>query len=188
LCGDNLREEFSDSKITIKKIIPEHIPSLFSAIYESRMELAEWMPWCHPDYSIEETKGWVRLQQDGWKDRLEYSFGIFDNSNNKLVGGCGLNQINWIHNIGNLGYWIGTKFTGRGFASAATRLCAEFGFSELKLNRIEIVAAKDNIPSQKVAEKAGAKKECLARKRLAVGKKIHDAFVYSLIKEDIIKD
>ena len=57
---------------------------------------------------------------------------------------------------------------------------------DVKLNRIEIVAAKDNLASQSAAEKAGATKECLARKRLIVGDVSHDAFVYSLIKEDII--
>jgi len=183
-----VREEFSNSKITIKKIIPEHISALSSVIYESRKELVVWMPWCHPDYTIEETIDWVGFQQHAWNDKLEYSFAIFDNTNNKLVGGCGLNQMNWMHNMGNLGYWVGTKHTRKGFASEATKLCAEFGFSELNLNRIEIITAEENIPSQKVAEKVGAKKESLARRRLVVGKKVKDAFVYSLIKEDIIKD
>ena len=181
-----MREKLDDYRIIIKRIIPEYIPQLFQAAFESREELKVWLPWCHSNYDIEETKDWVNLQQIEWNNRREFSFGIFELDSNQFVGGCGINQINWIHKIGNVGYWIRTNATGKGYASAAARLCAKFGFMDVKLNRIEIVAAKDNLASQSAAEKAGATKECLARKRLIVGDVSHDAFVYSLIKEDII--
>ena len=161
---------------------------MHQAAFESREELKIWLPWCHSDYKIEETKDWVKFQQKAWNDKLEFSFGVFEADSKRFIGGCGINQINWIHKIGNLGYWIKTDAAGKGYASAAAKLCAAFGFIDLELNRLEIIAAKDNIASQRVAEKTGATKECLARKRLKVGDKIHDAFVYSLVKEDIIKN
>jgi ribosomal-protein-serine acetyltransferase len=180
-----MREHLSDERIAIKKIIPEYIPQLFQAAFESREKLKVWLPWCHSNYNIEETRDWVNLQQIEWNDKREFSFGIFELGTNRFIGGCGINQINWIHKIGNVGYWIRTNATGKGYAGAAARLCAIFGFIDIKLKRIEIVAAKDNLASQRAAEKAGATKECLARKRLIVGDISHDAFVYSLIKEDI---
>ena len=181
-----MREELADGRIVIRKIIPSYIPMLFKVASDSKSEVGIWMPWCHADYKIEETKEWVNFQQTAWKDKMEFSFAIFENDNNYFIGGCGINQINWMHKIGNLGYWVGTKFIGKGFATAAAKLVAEFGFKDLELNRIEIVAAKENFASQRVAEKAGATKECIARNRLNIGDKVHDAFVYSLIKEDII--
>jgi ribosomal-protein-serine acetyltransferase len=183
-----MREQLSDDRIAIIKIIPEHIPLLFQAVYESREKLKVWLPWCHSNYNIEETKEWVNIQQIEWNDRREFSFGIFELNSNRFVGGCGINQINWIHKIGNVGYWIRTDAAGKGYASAAAKLCAMFGFMDVNLNRIEIIAAKDNIASQKAAEKTGAKKECLARKRLIVGDTSHDAYVYSIIQEDFIKN
>ena len=180
-----MREELSDGRVNIKKIKTEHIQPLFQLAYDSKEEIKIWLPWCHSEYKIEETSGWVNFCEFAWESKTEFNFGIFDSETNEFIGGCGLNQINWLHKIANLGYWIGTRFTGKGFASSAAKLCAEFGFEELKLNRIEIVAAEKNIASQKVAKKAGATKECLARKRLVVGENIHNAFVYSLVKEDI---
>jgi RimJ/RimL family protein N-acetyltransferase len=70
--------------------------------------------------------------------------------------------------MANLGYWVRTSETGRGIASKATRLVAQFGFAELGLQRIEILAAVGNVASQRVAEKAGAVRECVARKRLLI--------------------
>ena len=66
----------------------------------------------------------------------------------------------------------------------ATRLAARFGFEQLGLQRIEIVAAVDNLASQRVAEKAGARHEGLARKRLLIRGLAHDAMIYSLVGED----
>jgi RimJ/RimL family protein N-acetyltransferase len=186
--GKAVREQLRDSKIAIKKIVPGYVPLLFQAVFESREILKVWLPWCHSDYKIEETIDWVNFQQTAWKDKSEFSFGIFEVNSNRFIGGCGINQINWMYKIGNVGYWIRADATGKGYASAAAKLCAEFGFIDLQLNRIEIVAAKDNIASLKVAEKTGAAKECLARNRLIVGDKVHDAFIYSLIKEDILKN
>jgi RimJ/RimL family protein N-acetyltransferase len=70
-------------------------------------------------------------------------------------------------------------------ATSAALLLARFGFNSLKLNRLEIVVATDNRPSQRVAEKVGAKLEGILRKRLIVRKKVYDAYMYSLIREDI---
>ena len=85
--------------------------------------------------------------------------------------------------MGNLGYWVRTSAAGRGAATRATRLAARFGFEQLGLHRIEIVAAIDNIGSQRVAEKAGAVREGVLRKRLLIRGKSQDAVLYSLIRE-----
>jgi len=62
---------------------------------------------------------------------------------------------------------------------------ARLGFAQLGLQRIEIIAAVDNLASQRVAEKAGAVREGLARKRLLVRGEPQDAFVFSLLPEDL---
>ena len=64
---------------------------------------------------------------------------------------------------------------------SAVRCLARFGFETLRLTRIEIVAAVDNIASRRVAQKCGAEFECLARNRLIVGGVPVTAAVYSLI-------
>jgi RimJ/RimL family protein N-acetyltransferase len=48
---------------------------------------------------------------------------------------------------------------------------------------VEIVAAVDNIGSQRVAEKVGATREGRARNRCRAGGVQFDAFVYSVIPE-----
>jgi RimJ/RimL family protein N-acetyltransferase len=65
------------------------------------------------------------------------------------------------------------------------RLCARFGFDELQLHRIEIVIDVDNRRSQRVAEKVGATREGLARHRCKFGDTWRDAFMFSLLPNDL---
>ena len=105
-----------------------------------------------------------------------------------------MRHINPVDRAVNLGYWVRTSRTREGVASAATRLLARFGFEELKLNRVEIIAATGNKASQRVAEKAGATKEGVLRNRIGVRElvsdtlnyrdRVSDAVVFSFIPQD----
>jgi len=80
---------------------------------------------------------------------------------------------------------VRTSQLGQGTATAVTLLLAQFAFNELALNRVEIVVAKNNIASIRVAEKAGALQEGTLRKRITVRENIYDAFLFSLIPDNI---
>ncbi len=179
--------KISNDLITIRRYFLEDTDGLYEAVRESIKEVSVWLPWCHPEYSKQESIDWISMQMDAWDYGNEYSFFILENSTEKLIGGVGINQLVKEHKMGNLGYWIRTGYTGKGIATAATLLCAKFGFEELKLNRIEIIAATENFASIKVAEKAGAKREAVLRNRLVVHDKIFDAILFSLIPDDILK-
>ena len=71
----------------------------------------------------------------------------------------------------------------RGAASATIDALARFGFTELKLGRIEIVVAATNVPSLGAAARAGALRECLARNRLKLHGGFTDAYVFSLVPQ-----
>lgn len=174
----------SDTNILIRPFRAEDIPLVFEAVRESISEVSPWLPWCHADYKIEETTAFITARDEAWNNGSEYAFGVFDTKTGKFLGGVGLSQINRIHQMANLGYWVRTSCAGRGIASSAARLAARFGLEELKLQRIEILAATENRASQRAAEKAGAVREGVLRKRLLVHGQAQDAVLYSLIAED----
>jgi RimJ/RimL family protein N-acetyltransferase len=162
----------------------DDVEPMYRAVRESISELSRWLPWCHAGYSMEESAAWVASRETAWIKGEEYSFVVADPQSGRLLGGCGLNQFDHMRRRCNLGYWVRSSETGRGLATAATRLLARFGFEELKLERIEIVAALGNKASQRVAEKSGALREGVARRRLRVHNVQHDAVCFSLIPED----
>ena len=160
------------------------INQVYEAVRESITELILWMPWCHADYSIEESKTFITSQPKVWESGTDYGFAILDSSNGQYLGGCGINRINYNDRVANLGYWVRTGRTKQGIATEATLLLARFGFDRLNLNRIEIIAAVDNKPSQRVAEKAGAVQEGILRNRNVVQDRINDTVVFSFIPSD----
>jgi ribosomal-protein-serine acetyltransferase len=169
-------------RISLRPYRDEYAPLLYAAVIESRTSLARWMPWCHSGYSLEDSAAWVRTLPARWESGLEYTFAIFDRAGD-FVGGCGLNALNRVHNFANLGYWVRESRQRQGIAVDAVHALARFGFRSLCLTRIEIVAAAENLPSRRVAEKAGATYECLARNRLLISAHLHAAAVYSLIPD-----
>ena len=182
-----MKVDFTDGIILIRPYRQEDDKALYEAVRESITELSPWLPWCHEGYSIEESREFVNTRGKTAADGEWYSFGVFEKDSGKFLGGVGLNFINRVHLMANLGYWVRTSSVGRGVATSATRLAARFGFEELGLHRIEIVAAVNNIASQRVAEKAAAVREGLLRKRLLIRGESQDAVLFSLLPEDLAK-
>jgi RimJ/RimL family protein N-acetyltransferase len=176
---DTLQNEL----VILRRCVSEDADGLFKAIRESTEELSPWLAWCHPDYQLSETQQWISQQMEFWDQGKEYSFTI-RNQREHLVGCCGLNHLKPEDKVANLGYWVRSGNTGKGYATAATELLARFAFDQLDARRVEIVAAVGNIPSQRVAERAGAKREGVLRNRLFLQEKSHDGIMYSLVPED----
>lgn len=171
--------------IMVRSLRVDDTQKLYDAARESIPEVSPWLPWCHENYSIEETKEFIASRVRASGNDEWYSFGIFDQPSERFLGGVGINFINRVHQVGNLGYWVRTSAVGNGVASTGARLVAQIGFEQLGLHRIEILAAVPNVASQRVAEKVGAMREGVLRKRLFIHGKSHDAVLFSLVREDL---
>lgn len=174
------RTEIKAEPYVLRRYRLSDIDALCEAAQESIPELQPWMPWCHANYGKKESRDWINYCAEAWDSNDEFNFGVFD-TEALLVGGCGLNTLDWLNRRANLGYWTRTRQAKKGVATAATKATAAFGFSDLKLDRMEIVAAVGNLASRRVAEKVGALREGTARHRLNLHGVSHDAIVYSLV-------
>ena len=74
---------------------------------------------------------------------------------------------------------------GKGIATAATLLVARFGFSEVKLNRIEYLVAAGNSASRRMIEKTGAIYEGVLRNKIVIHNRVYDGEMFSLIPSDL---
>jgi ribosomal-protein-serine acetyltransferase len=157
--------------------------ALFEAARESVADVFPWLSWCHPEYEISEAHEWIARQVELFAKGTQYEFVIASEAQG-FLGACGLSHLDLINRSANLGYWVRTSVTDQGVASAAARSVVEWAFSSTDIERIEVVAAVTNKRSQAVAEKTGASREGIARSRLFVHDRFHDAVVYSIIKSN----
>ncbi len=180
-----MRSTIEGKKIILRKYEIDFAELLFEAAIESRGgEFTRWMPWCHENYSLKESEAFIKMLCESWGKGTGFGFAIFDRETGKYLGDVSLNNPDLSHKYFNLGYWIRVSAQNRGIMSEAARFLAKTAFEDLDINRIEILAAIENIPSQKAAEKAGAMREGILRKRLIIGGRIHDGVIFSFVKED----
>lgn len=165
----------------IRAYEPADAEALFEAARESVGEVYRWLPWCHPQYSVAEAQEWIRSRAPLAAEGSEYAFAVVG-TDGRFLGGCGISQISRIHRFGNLGYWVRTSATRRGVASEAARRVAEFAFGTTDLVRLEIVCAVGNDASQRVAERVGAVREGVLRRRILLHGQSVDAVMYSLVR------
>ncbi|MFN2194746.1 MAG: GNAT family N-acetyltransferase [Anaerolineales bacterium] len=158
--------------------------AVLEAVRESLPELKPWMSWAGADYHADQLRGWLEGQKRLWMEGQEFNFTIFAHAQGAALGGVGLDHINPAYRLANLGYWVRTSATRRGIASRAARMVARFGFETLGLLRAEIVMAEANLPSQRTAEKAGARRERLLRQRIWAHGHYGPAWMFSLLPQD----
>ena len=113
--------------------------------------------------------------------RTEFHFAL-DTQAGEFLGVAGISSFDSVNRRANLGYWVRSGRTGRGVATSAVGQLAEWAFENTDVTRLEIVVAVENRASLRVAEKAGAAREGVLRKRLVLGGRTHDAVMLSLTR------
>ncbi len=169
----------------IRRFCADDVPVLHEATRESIDDLCRWMVWCHPGYSLEDCAAFVSTCDARWERGESYSLVIHDVRDGTFLGSAGLSQVNQIHRVANLGYWVRSSQAGRGIATSAVKLMTRFALQELNFNRLDIIVPVGNRSSRRVAEKVGAKQEGILRNRLVLQGKPVDAVLYSMVAEDL---
>lgn len=178
---DRARGSLDDGTVGIRPQHPDDVGPLLDAVRESLDELGPWMGWAHPGYSLADAAEWIELQDRAWDAGERFGFAIVDIGTGRFLGVGGLNRIDPVHRWANAGYWVRSSATGAGVATRALRLMARFAFEVLEFGRIEVVADVDNVASRRVAERAGAVFEGIARNRLSTRGRSRDGAVYGLV-------
>lgn len=175
-----MNDEAPTTVCRLRPYVAEDAEALWQAARESIAEVQPWLPWCHADYSMADALAWTSRAALA-AEPGEHAFAIVG-PDGRFLGGCGINQINRVHRLANLGYWVRTSATGRGVAREAVRQLAEFAFRNTDLVRLEVVCAVGNVRSQRVAEAAGAVREGVLRSRLLLRGEPVDAVMFSLVR------
>lgn len=84
----------------------------------------------------------------------------------------------------NIGYWLLRDRRGNGYATRALVLTSQWAFDTLAVKRLQLFCEVDNVPSQRVAERAGYQREGVLRSYFQIGQERSDAIVYSLLPSD----
>ncbi len=153
------------------------------AVLESVEHVSAWLPWCTPEYGIDDARQWTAGAVKSWAAGTDYRFIIEDTENASFLGSVGINQVTH-HKVGNLGYWVRRAVLNQGVCTAASKLAIQFAFERLGFQRLEIQVPIDNHPSNVVASKLGGVYEGIFRNKLILNGLSSPAKCYSVIPGD----
>src|SRR5690625_3229492 len=85
---------------------------------------------------------------------------------------------------GELAYWVGKQYRGKGYGTEATKKVLEVGFNHLNLNKIFAASFTSNPGSWRIMEKVGLKYEGTLKQHVARFGQFYDLAYYGLLKEE----
>lgn len=147
--------------------------------------VSQWMLNVPYPYPRGDFKKWVRKTLKEIKNKKVISFIIV--LNKEPVGGVGFCKIEWKHKKAELGYWLAKKYWNQGIMTEAIKLVLDFGFKQLKLNRIEASHFRQNQGSKRVQGKCGLKLEGIARQGIFKNGKFYDDVRRAILASDYKK-
>ena len=181
--GDLTAGTLETERLVLEPVGREHAPELWAAIEPSLPELRPWMPWA-VDASLAETTAFTLTAEVDRGEGRGFHFAIRPRDDGVVAGVIGLTVDLPARRTAELGYWVRTDRTRRGYVTEAARAVLEFGFRDLDLVRIEVNAGVDNLPSRRVIEKLGFRPEGTRRHAGWGAGGAHDIVMHGLLREE----
>ncbi|MBM7699804.1 GNAT family N-acetyltransferase [Kurthia huakuii] len=112
-------------------------------------------------------------------------WGIMVKENDRLVGIIEFSEYRRDEKIAEMSCVIAKSYWKNDYASEATQALIRYGFSELKLERIQASYFSENISSERVLQKAGLFYEGTQRRGKFVKGRYHDVKLYAILRSDL---
>ena len=159
-------EQIVTERLILRAVQADDGPQAFAAVLESVDELAPWMPWVHPEPKLDASITFHQMAHSKWATREMLDFQWIDKVTGELVGKGGFHTVNWEIPKFEIGYWVRTSMTGRGFCTEAVNALVSFANQYLGATRLEICSDPRNEKSRRVAERCGFNLEGILRRNM----------------------
>ena len=136
----------------------------------SRPSDAQTISGYRSDPEVHRHQGWERTDVDEVRAQIEemavrtpgesggwVQLSVLEKESGSLVGDVGFSRADCEPGVIKLGYTIAPAFQGRGYATEAVSALASYALDTLGADVVRAYASADNVPSIRVAEKAGMK-------------------------------
>ena len=121
-----------------------------------------WLPSLPDPYGQADAEWWLGHCHRAWEDATAAPFLVLDAGTGARLGAIEVR-------FGvppDVGYWLAPEGRGRGAMTRALVLVSRYAFEERGLDAVELYTLPDNVPSQRVAERAGYRRRGKRRKHI----------------------
>lgn len=144
-------------------------------------EIPRWTRVPSP-YGEADARAYLLQRYDAINTGISAPFAIVDAGDlERLLGSIALMRFSWANARAEVGYWLAREARGAGHATRAVQLLCAWGFQQLRLERIELLAATGNPGSQRVAERSGFTREAVLRSYMIGREGRYDMVAFGLL-------
>jgi RimJ/RimL family protein N-acetyltransferase len=175
----------SDGIVTVRPWRKDDAADLVEAL-DGDDEVALWLDSIPQPYTDADANAWLSQARQAWRESAGCPFAVVDASTGRLLGGIGVRWNDRVNQVGEIGYWARADVRGQGVTTRAVRLVAEWALEAAGCERLVLRADTGNVPSQRVAERAGFVREGVERSSRfssRQGRRV-DFVVYSRLPDD----
>ena len=142
------------------------------------------MPWADHIPTLAEAEENCRKAEESFREGSDNRLHLFLRESLFFVGGSGLHRIDWSVPKVEIGYWIRTSCSGKGYITEAVREITRYALYELQAHRVEIRMSSRNAKSRRVPERLGFTFEGTLRNDARhVDGSLRNTCVYAKIRE-----
>jgi [ribosomal protein S5]-alanine N-acetyltransferase len=132
-------------------------------------------------YTLEDAENWLMVINDNITKR---PFAIANDD--ELIGAIGIEPCRDVNRFaGELGYWLGEPFWGKGIATLVVKRFITFVFEYYDFIKIFAYVFSSNPSSASVLIKAGFKLEGCMRNQIVKNGQTLDQLIYGILKEEV---
>ena len=169
---------FETERLFLRQIIAEDANDMFELRTNERVLRYTDRPKMK---NIQEAVDLIKTISDAFENNNGIAWSIDSKETMKTAGHITYWKIIKEHHRAEIGYTLFPEYWGKGLMTEAINKVIDFGFSKMKLHSIEANVNPNNLPSIKLLERIGFKREAYFKENYFFDGKFLDSAIYSLI-------
>ena len=127
----DLPTEFRTARLLLRAPRPQDAQAQVEAVNSSLPQLREWMAWAQEPQSLEGARENLARAAESYAKRENLRLLIWNADGTELIGSSGYHSLQWEVPKGEIGYWIATAHTGKGYAQEVAAFLTDYGLKRV---------------------------------------------------------
>jgi len=186
MLGRRRKVRVESERLTLRPPIHSDYTAWAGLRQESQQFLTPWEPtWADNHLTRKSFTNRVYWAQRAISQGNALPLFLIRRKDEQLVGAITLDNIRrGPAQAGTLGYWVGERFSRRGYMRESIQALVHHAFTQLDLSRIEAACLPENIASRVVLEHSGFKYEGVAQSYLQINGRWRNHVLYANLLAD----
>ncbi|MDE1312343.1 GNAT family N-acetyltransferase [Vibrio aestuarianus] len=167
-----------DSELKLALIESSFAPLYVELVRSQQDYLSQWLAWPPHCQTEQDFQAFIKRSLHDYAEGKAMTCAIF--YQDRLVGNCSFNQIDYNLSKVAIGYWLSQQEQGKGIISRVVKMLTDIAFNTLEIDKVEIATAVDNRPSRTVVERLGFSYEGTITNSENLNGRIVDHAIYGL--------